>query len=195
MPFDNFVTGAVALELDSLLAGGKVERVYQPDRYEVVLHVNVPPQADAARAHRDLLISAQGSHPYIYITEKQSPNPQAPPAFCMLLRKHLIGARVERVFRDGRERILRIDFDAADVLGVRGRKTLVFEIMGKHSNIILLDASDTILDSSKRVYPDMSRVRQTLPGIAYTPPPAGKGIGPLMESEIEEGKPLSHYEA
>jgi predicted ribosome quality control (RQC) complex YloA/Tae2 family protein len=302
MPFDNFVTGAIARELDGALAGGKVERVYQPERYEILLHINVPPGAaleksggaagcttgvvaeaapdesttgvvseaapdgsttgivaEAApdgsttgivsetvpdgsttgivsetvldgsttgivsetvldgsttgivsetvppggsvsragavgRSHPALLISAQGSHPYIYISERKSANPQSPPAFCMLLRKHLIGARVSRVFRVGCERILRIEFNASDELGVRSRKTLLFEIMGKHSNLMLLDENDTVLDSIKRVYADMSRVRQTLPGIAYTPPPPGKGIGPLMAAENETGKPLTYYE-
>jgi len=263
MPFDNFVTGAIARELDRSLSGGKVERVYQPERYEILLHINVPPRAGHAksdgtgcntadavgesatggraagesvvgggatgdsvvaggaddettsggrvvggsaagettsggraigRSHHDLLVSAQGSHPYIYLSELKSANPQSPPAFCMLLRKHLIGARVERVFRVGRERIIRIEFNATDELGVRGRKTLLFEIMGKHSNLMLLDENDVVLDSIKRVYADMSRVRQTLPGIAYTPPPPGKGIGPLMEAENASGKPLSYYE-
>jgi predicted ribosome quality control (RQC) complex YloA/Tae2 family protein len=197
------------MELESALSTGKVERVYQPGRYEILLHVNVPPrgpgggddaaEADGApasspRKRCDLLISAQGSHPYLYISEKRSGNPQTPPAFCMLLRKHLIGARIERVFRVGRERIIRIEFDAADEIGLRHRRTLLFEIMGKHSNIMLLDENEKVLDAIKRVYADMSRVRQTLPGVVYTPPPQGKGVGPLMESENETGRPLSYYE-
>jgi predicted ribosome quality control (RQC) complex YloA/Tae2 family protein len=209
MPFDNFVTGAVARELDSALSTGKVERVYQPGRYEIILNVNVPPRgqnggedareggdapAVSSRKRHDLLISAQGSHPYLYISETKSGNPQNPPAFCMLLRKHLIGARVEKVFRVGRERIIRIEFDAVDEIGLRNRRTLLFEIMGKHSNIMLLDENEKVLDAVKRVHVDMSRVRQTLPGIAYTPPPPGKGVGPLMEAENETGKPLSYYE-
>jgi predicted ribosome quality control (RQC) complex YloA/Tae2 family protein len=200
MPFDNFVTGAIARELEQSLTGGKIERVYQPAGLEIILHVNVPPRAggpdDAmtARRHLDLLVSAQGSHPYIYISETKSGNPQNPPAFCMLLRKHLIGARVERVRQVERERIIRMELDASDELGVHGRRTLIFEIMGKHSNIMLLDDRDVVLDSIKRVYADMSRVRQIIPGMAYTRPPAGKGIGPLMESETRTGRPLSYYE-
>ncbi|MDR1042637.1 MAG: NFACT family protein [Clostridiales Family XIII bacterium] len=230
MPFDNFVTGAIAKELDSALPMGKVERVYQPGRYEILLHINVPPREQSEgggsreaddgaaapdalaapvasgaidapgapavlpRKRYDLLISAQGSHPYLYISEKRSGNPQNPPAFCMFLRKHLIGARVERVFRVGRERIIRIEFDATDEIGLHNKRTLLFEIMGKHSNIMLLDENEKVLDAIKRVYPDMSRVRQTLPGVDYTAPPPGKGVGPLMESENETGKPLSYYE-
>jgi predicted ribosome quality control (RQC) complex YloA/Tae2 family protein len=200
------VTGAIAGELDGALPSGKVERVYQPGRYEIILHINVPPRgkgggedergapAVSARKRYDLLISAQGSHPYIYLSETKSGNPQTPPAFCMLLRKHLIGARVERVFRVGRERIIRIEFDAADEIGLHNRRTLLFEIMGKHSNIMLLDENEKVLDAVKRVYADMSRVRQTLPGVGYTAPPPGKGVGPLMESENEAGRPLSYYE-
>jgi predicted ribosome quality control (RQC) complex YloA/Tae2 family protein len=200
MPFDNFVTGAIARELHDSLTGGKVERVYQPGRYEIILHINVPPRGqegeDAASARKrcDLLISAQGSHPYIYISEKRSGNPQTPPAFCMFLRKHLIGARIERVFRVGDERIVRIEFDAADEIGLHNRRTLLFEVMGKHSNVMLMDENDKVLDAIKRVYADMSRVRQVLPGAPYTLPPPGKGVGPLMESEIETGRPLSYYE-
>jgi predicted ribosome quality control (RQC) complex YloA/Tae2 family protein len=207
MPFDNFVAGAIATELDRSLSGGKVERIHQPERYEIIMHVNVPPHSGSgdedagdgtssasARMRHDLLISAQGSHPYIYISTKKSGNPQNPPAFCMLLRKHLTGARVERVFRVERERIIRIEFDAADEIGLHHKRTLLFEIMGKHSNIMLLDENDRVLDAIKRIYADMSRVRQMLPGMDYTQPPKGKGVGPLMEEENREGRPLSFYE-
>jgi predicted ribosome quality control (RQC) complex YloA/Tae2 family protein len=197
MPFDNFVTGAIATEIDRLLRGGRVERVHQPEHYEIILHVNAPPDGSAGREIRgryDLLVSAQGSHPCVYLSRKKSGNPQTPPAFCMLLRKYLTGARVERVFRVGRERIIRIEFDAADELGLRARRTLLFEIMGKHSNIMLLDENDKVTDAIKRVYADMSRVRQILPGVAYAPPPPGRGVGPLMEEENREGRPLSYYE-
>ncbi|MDR2163774.1 MAG: NFACT family protein [Clostridiales Family XIII bacterium] len=212
MPFDNFVTGAMARELDLSLAGGKVERIYQPDRYGIILHINVPPGAGngdetkaaqgtdgevpgiVARRRCDLFVSAQGSQPLIYLSSRKQGNPQTPPAFCMLLRKYLIGARIYRVFRVRHERIIRIEFDATDELGLHSRRTLLFEIMGKHSNIVLLDDGDRIMDAIKRVYADMSRVRQMLPGMAYTPPPPGRGIGPLMEEESRIGRPLDYYE-
>jgi predicted ribosome quality control (RQC) complex YloA/Tae2 family protein len=195
MPFDYFVTGAIAQELNTALAGGKIERVYMPERSEIMLHVNAPPQNERARSHYDLLVSAQSGHPLIYLATKRSGNPQNPPAFCMLLRKHLIGARVERVYRVDSERIIRMETDATDELGAHRRRTLVFEIMGKHSNIILLDENETILDAIKRVYADMSRVRQILPGMRYTLPPPGKGISPLMEEETAGPRDRAYYEA
>jgi predicted ribosome quality control (RQC) complex YloA/Tae2 family protein len=198
MPFDNFVTGAIAAELDGALAEGRVERVHQPERHEVILHVNVPPRGrdeGDGRKHHDLLISSHGSRPYVYLSDRRAGNPQTPPAFCMLLRKHLVGARVERVFRVARERIIRIDFDAPDELGLRRRRALLFEIMGKHSNIILLDENDVVIDAIKRIYTEAKEGRPMLPGSAYTLPTPGKGIGPLMEAETKEGKPLSYYEA
>jgi predicted ribosome quality control (RQC) complex YloA/Tae2 family protein len=204
MPFDNFVTGAIAAELDGALAEGRIERVYQPERYEIILHLNVPPRGRNGgedRRHHDLLISAHGSQPYLYLSGKKSGNPQTPPAFCMLLRKHLIGARIERVRRVGRERIIRMDIGASDELGLHRRRALLFEIMGKHSNIILLDENDVVIDAIKRIYAEKEtqgspgRVRTMLPGAAYALPPPGKGIGPLMEAETGTGRPLSYYEA
>jgi predicted ribosome quality control (RQC) complex YloA/Tae2 family protein len=210
------------------LVEGKVERIHQPERFEIMIHINVPPHGrrgeDAERAevsgetarrvdgattehqgdgvspasgrrHCDLLISVQGSQPYVYLSERRSGNPQTPPAFCMLLRKHLIGARVERAFRVGTERIIRIEFDAPDELGTRRKRALLCEMMGKHSNIILLNENDVVVDAVKRIYADTSRVRPMLPGVDYTLPPPGKGIGPLMEAEIEAGGDRARYES
>jgi predicted ribosome quality control (RQC) complex YloA/Tae2 family protein len=194
MPFDHFVTGAIAHELNTDLSGGKLERVYMPERNEIILHVNAPPRGGRARSHHDLLVSAQSGHPLLYLTTTRSGNPQNPPAFCMLLRKHLIGARVERVYRVDSERIVRMEMDATDELGAHRRRTLVFEIMGKHSNIILLDEDEKILDAIKRIYADMSRVRQILPGMRYALPPPGRGISPLMEEETAGPQDRSYYE-
>jgi predicted ribosome quality control (RQC) complex YloA/Tae2 family protein len=136
----------------------------------------------------------------------------------MLLRKHLTGSRVERVYRVGRERIIRIDLDASDELGLRRRRALLIEIMGKHSNIILLDENDVVIDAIKRIYAEKETlfkerppasaagtasgasgapgsVRPMLPGAVYTLPPPGKGRRPLMDAENENGRPLSYYEA
>lgn len=196
MAFDNFVTGAIAHELNSVLSDGRIERIYQPEREEILLHVNVPPKDGHARARHDLLLSANSGHPLIYLTALRSGNPQNPPGFCMLLRKHLIGARVMGVSQVEKERILRIDLAASNELGIAQQRCLVIEIMGKHSNIILLDtSSDRIIDAIKRIGPDLSRVRQTLPGMPYRMPPPGKGISPIMAEETACGKDIQHYEA
>ncbi|MDR0357769.1 MAG: NFACT family protein [Clostridiales Family XIII bacterium] len=216
MSFDNLVTGAVAKELDEALAGGKIERIYQPERDELIFHVNVPPRcarpasdefagappnendgehmfSRTARQRFNLLISSNSSHPLICITEIRSGNPQNPPGFCMLLRKHLLNGRIARVAQVDDERIVRIDIDASNELGMAQKRALIVEIMGKHSNIMLIDPTDSerasgpsgkILDSIKRVYADMSRLRQILPGMAYIPPPPGKGISPIIAEEL-----------
>jgi len=197
MAFDNYVVGAVSRELDRELSGGRVERVYQPEREEIILCVNRPPQADRPPGRYNLLISANASRPLIYLAERREAGPGNPPAFCMLLRKYLISARIESVSAIPRERIINIDFQTSSELGLRERRTLVFELMGKHSNIIFLDKG-RIVDSIKRVTGEMSRVRQTLPGMDYTPPPPGRGVSPVMEEETKDvgpvGKGLEYYD-
>jgi predicted ribosome quality control (RQC) complex YloA/Tae2 family protein len=188
MPFDNFVVGAVCLELHSLLAGGRIDRVYQPEREEIILCVNRPPRQGRPPGNYNLLISANANRPSIYLTEHREAGPGNPPAFCMLLRKYLIGARIERIEQEAGERIVRIEVLSSGELGLKEPRTLLFELMGKHSNIIFLNGTK-IVDAIKRIPGDISRVRQTLPGMEYMMPPPGKGISPIME---EEGD-LDHY--
>ncbi|MDR3304580.1 MAG: NFACT family protein [Clostridiales Family XIII bacterium] len=200
MPFDNFVVGAVAREMDSLLTGARVDRVYQPEREEIILCLNTPPKGGAAGGRYNLLISANSGRPLIYLAERREAGPQNPPGFCMLLRKHLLGARVLSVSQPGRERIVNIAFLTSGELGLHEERTLVFELMGKHSNIILTEPREhsaaRIVDAIKRISFDRSRVRQILPGMDYLPPPAGKGISPIMEEETagRPGNSFSSYE-
>ena len=188
MPFDNYVVGAVCLELNNLLAGGRIERVYQPEREEIILCVNRPPGNGRPPGRYNLFISANANRPSIYITEHRDAGPGNPPAFCMLLRKYLVGARIERIEQVPGERIVRIEVLSSGELGLREPHTLLFELMGKHSNIIFLDGT-RIVDAIKRIPGDISRIRQTLPGMEYTLPPPGKGVSPIM---AEEGN-LDHY--
>ncbi|MCL2110723.1 MAG: NFACT family protein [Clostridiales bacterium] len=197
MAFDNYVVGALSRELNSLLLGGRVERVYQPEREEIVLCVHRPPRDGRPPGRYNLLISASASRPLVYLAERREAGPGNPPAFCMLLRKYLVGAWIDRIEQVPRERILHIDFMTSSELGLRERRTLVFELMGKHSNIIFLDGT-RIVDAIKRVTGDMSRVRQTLPGMEYMPPPPGKGISPIMEEETKNadltGKGIGYFD-
>jgi predicted ribosome quality control (RQC) complex YloA/Tae2 family protein len=144
LPFDNYVAGAIARELHSRLASGKIERIYQPERDELLLHINVPPSETRGREPYNLLLSSAGNHPLLYLTETRSGHPQNPPGFCMLLRKHLLNGRIAAVFQVPGERIVSIEVDATDELGAAKKRTLVIEIMGKHSNIILLDPEATV---------------------------------------------------
>jgi len=197
MSFDNYVVGAICLELNNLLLNGRVERIYQPEREELIFCVNRPPSGGRPPGRYNLLISASASRPLIYLAERRDAGPEVPPAFCMLLRKYLIGARLESVTQEPRERILRFEFLTSSELGLKENRTLVFELMGKHSNIIFLDGAK-IVDSIKHVTGDMSRARQMLPGMRYVLPPPGKGISPIMEEEIKDaektGRGLEYFD-
>ncbi|MCL1896353.1 MAG: NFACT family protein [Clostridiales bacterium] len=197
MGFDNYVVGAVSLELAGVLTGGRVERIYQPEREELILCVNRPPVAGRPPGRYNLLISASAGRPLIYLAEKREAGPGNPPAFCMLLRKYLLGARIESITQTPKERIIRFDFQTSGELGLKEARSLVFELMGKHSNIVFLDGM-RIVDAIKRVTGDMSRVRQMLPGMEYRLPPPGRGVSPVMEEETKDadvtGRSLEYYD-
>ncbi|MDR1778545.1 MAG: NFACT family protein [Clostridiales Family XIII bacterium] len=193
MPYDNYVTAAVAAELRTRIAGGRIEKIYQPGREEALLHISAPGNA---RSRLALLLSAESRHPAAYLTEADIENPASPPAFCMLLRKHLLGGRIEGVSATPRERILSIDITSTGELGLPREYRLLLEIMGKHSNLFLIDRADgKILDCIKRVFPEMSKVRQALPGMTYTPPPPAKGYSPVIQRECESGKSLADFDS
>ena len=167
MAFDGIVTTAIAHELGRKLAGGRIDRIYQPSADEIILQVR------SGREKYRLFISANPSHAGLYLISDKDTNPQNPPAFCMLLRKHMQGARIRAIRQIDSERIIEIDTDAVNELGFAVNHRLTVEIMGKHSNIILVDiASGNIIDAVKRLSVDVNRYRQTLPGSAYIPPPS-----------------------
>lgn len=179
MSLDGVVLHAIANELKEKLVGGRVDKIHQPEGDELIVQVR-----NKGENHK-LLLSASSSNPRAYLTKASKQNPQSPPAFCMLLRKHLGGGKVLDVEQPSLERIVRIKFESLDELGDLTQKDLVVEIMGKHSNIILVESkSDRILDSIKRVPVSLSSVRQVLPGLPYSPPPAQEKRNPLsMELE------------
>lgn len=157
MAFDGIVTRAVVKQLNDELTGLRVDKIYQVEKDEVLLHFR----------KNKLLISSSGNNPRIYLTEQTKENPKIPPMFTMVLRKHLSGAIVKRVSQFGNDRVIKIDFDAWDDFSEKIEKSLIVEIMGRHSNIILLDNENIIIDSIKRVSESMSRVRQVLPHLPY----------------------------
>ncbi|MDR2087970.1 MAG: NFACT family protein [Clostridiales Family XIII bacterium] len=167
MPFDGIVLSAVASRLSALLTGGKIDKIYQPEADELVMHIA------AGREKHRLFLSANSANPRVCLTDDSGPYPQNPPAFCMLLRKHIQGGRIARIEQKGTERILECTVDTVNELGFSKNKRLTVEIMGKHSNIILVDAQGgRIIDSVKRLTPEMNRYRQTLPGCPYIEPPS-----------------------
>jgi predicted ribosome quality control (RQC) complex YloA/Tae2 family protein len=167
MPFDGIVLSAIAARLSELLTGGKIDKIYQPEADELIFHIV------AGREKHKLFISSNSSNPRVCLVKEYGSYPQNPPGFCMLLRKHAQGGRVSRVEQKGTERILEFTVDTVNELGFSRNKKLTVEIMGKHSNVILLDTqSGRIIDSIKRLTPDMNRYRQTLPGCPYVAPPS-----------------------
>lgn len=157
MAFDGIVTGAIVHELKEKLVGQRIDKIYQQEKDEILLLIR----------KNKLLISSSGSIPRIYLTTSSKENPVSAPMFCMVLRKHLVGARINDIVQFGNDRVIRIDFDAKNDFSEVVQKSLIVEIMGKHSNIILVDDEDIIIDSIKHVSEAMSRVRQVLPHLPY----------------------------
>ena len=157
MAYDGIVTRAVVRELQNNILLGKIEKVYQPEADELVFHIHTK------NGNRKLFASAGSAHARLHFIESNPVNPPAPLSFCMLLRKHLQGGRITAVKQKDSERIIEISLETLNELGFAVSKKLIFEIMGKHSNIVLVDlASGKIIDAIKRVSFDVNRVRQIL---------------------------------
>ena len=176
MPLDAICLQAVVEELRPQLLGLRIDKVQQPARDQVILLL---------RGNRRLLLNAGAGAPRLQLTELSRENPAEPPMFCMLLRKHLVGARVADLTQPALERLVRLELDITDDFGQPGKRTLVLEAMGRRSNLILLDGEGRIIDCMRRVDADLSAARQVLPGLYYEPP-AAVGRLPVLE-ETEEG--------
>lgn len=187
MPMDGLTAGFAARELDSLLKGGRVDKITQPERDTVVLVIR------AGGENRRLLLCASPNNARCHLTRKTFTNPLEPPNLCMLMRKQLLGARVESVRQIGGDRLIHVDLDTVNELGDHLLRRLVLEIMGRHSNLLLLDENGRILEAARHVSPDMSRVRQIQPGMSYVPPPAQDRLSPeeltaeALRSRLEGG--------
>ena len=182
MAFDAIVVNSLARELNEMLEGTKIDKVYQPEKDEVCLKIR------SGKDNYKLVLSASPSHPRVYIADNyEKQNPKKAPVFCMTLRKHIQSGVIAGVVQVGFERIIRIAIDSYDELREKTRKYLYVEIMGKHSNIILVhDTENRILDSIKRVPPSVSRLRQILPGMAYELPPVQDKINPMANIDRQE---------
>lgn len=172
MAFDAIVTRAMVKELNDLILLGKIDKIYQPIRDELVINIHTK------RGNKRIFASASSNAPRLHFIDYNTANPATPFAFCMLLRKHLSGGRIIAIKQKDCERIIEFSFETLNELGFTLGKKLIFEIMGKHSNIILVDTeSGNIVDAIKRVSIDTSRARQVLPGMRYEYPPAQDKIG------------------
>ena len=173
MPLDALCLSGLVHELKAALVGGKIDKIYQPGRDEVILALRTP------SGNRRLLLSANPNHPRPQLTELSRENPDVPPMFCMLLRKHLTGGRILDITQPPLERVVEFRLETLDELGDRVKRSLVLEAMGRHSNLILLDGDNRITDCLRRVDSDMSAKRQVLPGMFYRLPPAQAKRSPL----------------
>jgi len=172
LPFDGIVTKSIVDELSQKLVGGRVDKVLMPESDEIVLVIRA-----WSETHR-LVLSASANYPRIHLTKVVKDNPQSPPNFCMLLRKHLSGSRILSIQFNDYERIVGIVVESVNELGDVSSKKLIIEIMGRHSNIILVNEKDKIIDSIKHVDQDISRVREVMPARPYVLPPAQDKISP-----------------
>ncbi len=185
MSFDGFVTRCVKCELEDTLSGGKIDKIYQPERDEIVLSIRT------REGSFRLLMSASASNPRIHLTALKRENPMTPPMLCMLMRKHLCGGVIKGISQSGFDRVIKIDIETRNELGDICTKSIITEIMGRHSNIILTDENNKIMDSAKHIDFSISAVRQILPGLIYYPPPAQDK---LLADEITSPKLMNMVE-
>lgn len=172
MAFDGIVIANLAKELNTKLSGGRILKVAQPEKDELILSIK---QYDTYK----LFLSADASLPLVYLTDTTKPNPLTAPNFCMLLRKHFNSARIISITQPGLERSLDIKIEHLDEIGDLKVKHLIIEIMGKHSNIILCDENYIIVDSIKHISGFVSSVREVLPGRSYFLPQTVEKANPL----------------
>ncbi|MBE5878360.1 MAG: fibronectin/fibrinogen-binding protein [Lachnospiraceae bacterium] len=179
MAFDGITMAAVTNELQQKLKDGRVVKISQPEREEIILTVK-----NAGVQYR-LFLCASPSLPLVYLTDNAKPSPMTAPNFCMVLRKHLQGARILSVTQPELERVLIISMEHLDEMGDLCVRKLVFELMGKYSNLILCDSNDLVIDSMKHVSGMMSSVREVLPGRAYFIPKTQNKDNPLTVGEAQ----------
>lgn len=174
MSFDGTITKAVVTELESTLLSGRITKIYQPYKTELIFSIR------AQGKNQQLLLSINPSFARLHLTNEKLENPPQPPMFCMLLRKHLEGGIIEEISQLELERIVTIKIKSRNELGDISYKKLMVEIMGRHSNIVLLDDNDDkILDSIKHLSPLVNSYRTILPGHLYKLPPEQEKLNPL----------------
>ena len=173
MPLDAVCLTALVRELEPSLVGAKVDKIYQPARDEVILALR------GREGNVKLLLTANPAHPRIQLTTLSRENPATPPMFCMLLRKHLTGGRILSVTQPSMERVVDLELEVLDELGVRSVRHLILEAMGRHSNLVLTSSEGRIVDCLRRVDAEMSQQRQVLPGLFYHLPPTQDKMDPL----------------
>lgn len=182
MPLDGVVVRNITTELSDLLSGGKIDKISQPEPDEIIMTVRNNGQ------NFKLLLSASPNYPRVHITNAVKQNPIEAPMFCMVMRKHLTGGKITGFEQYNLDRIIKIYVENYDELGYLSTKILICEIMGRRSNITLVNQSNfMIIDSIKHLTAEMNSFRQVLPGIVYKYPPMQDKLEP-MDINMDEFK-------
>ncbi|MBQ6017102.1 MAG: NFACT family protein [Clostridiales bacterium] len=189
MTLDGITCQLLANELNKELEGKRVDKIYMPDKHTVILHIRF------TGGYRKLLISIDPGSPRICFAETTAENPSMPPSFCMLLRKYLAGSRIEKVANPGYERIIEITVSNNDELRDRKLYTLTVELMGRFSNLVLINETGKILDSAIHVDFSVSRVREVMPARVYIYPPAQDKLSPVKALEMANNGELPIMES
>lgn len=188
MPLDSVTMSALTEELRQRIEGGKIDKVQQPERDTVLLSIR------SGGGNFRLAICGGVGNARVHITGASYENPQQPPMFCMLLRKHLVGARISALTQPERERIVIFELDAYDEMGVPVKKRLAVEMIGRGTNIILVGPDGRIIDCLRRVDSEMSALRQVLPGLVYRLPINQTKPDPFALSSQERREILNRYD-
>ncbi|WP_409294434.1 NFACT family protein [Peribacillus sp. SCS-26] len=189
MSFDGLFTKAISEEIVSQVKGGRINKIHQPSRNEIIMIVR------AGGKNHKILLSAHPSYARVQLTGESYENPSEPPMFCMLLRKHLEGFILEDLYQVGTDRILVFEVKGRNEIGDISQKKLIVEIMGRHSNIILVDKDrNMILDSIKHVGMAVNSYRTILPGSEYIAPPEQDKMNPLTASDEDVLKRINFNE-
>lgn len=178
MAFDGFVISNLVYELNQTVLNTKISKIAQPENDELLF--TLKGQCGQFR----LAMSASASLPFLYLTGTNKPSPMTAPNFCMLLRKHIANGRIIKIFQPHMERIIHFEIEHLDEMGDLCTKTLIVELMGKHSNIIFCNSEGMIIDSIKHISSMMSSIREVLPGRTYCIPATQEDkLNPLETAE------------
>lgn len=177
MAFDAGMLACAVAEISSTAAGGRIEKIYQPERDEIVI------QLRTTLGGRRILINAGSNNPRVCYSALPKENPAVPPMFCLLLRKRLGGGKLESIEQLGFERVVRLGFECRDEMGFECKKYLIAEVMGKYSNLIFCDEDMKVIAAHRPVDFTTSSRRQVLPGMRYELPPSQNKLDPLTETE------------
>lgn len=181
MALDGIFLHHLKKEIEAFSVGSRIEKIYQPSKEELVFSLR------SREGAKKLLLSCKADSARIHFTDYPPENPAKPPMLCMLFRKHLTGSRITAVTQNGLERIIKICADAVNELGDPVSLTIVVEIMGRYSNVILLNEDGIIIDALKRIDENKSQVRCVLPGEVYALPPQQNKLN-LFDDDIERIK-------